>query len=140
MVPGVVTRPPDYPVAIVTGGSRGIGRDIARALASRGYAVVVVYLNDQGAAEATVDDILAGDGTALTVRADVTDELDVERLFSETTAVFAGIDVIVHAASDGTAVIDRLAAPQLRRGGVIVDAAGDDAAAVVALVERRRGD
>jgi hypothetical protein len=88
-------------VTIVTGGSRGAGREIARELASRGYAVIVVYLRDQGEAEAAVDEIFAANGTALTVRADVTDELDVERLFDETKAAFGGVDVVVHAAMRG---------------------------------------
>jgi NAD(P)-dependent dehydrogenase (short-subunit alcohol dehydrogenase family) len=92
-VPFVVS--PTCAVAIVTGGSRGAGREIARTLASRGYAVVVVYLRDQGAAEAAVEEILAADGTALAVRADLTDELDVERLFAETVAAFGRVDVVV---------------------------------------------
>ena len=96
----VITRPDDttsaYAVAIVTGGSGGTARDVARSLAARGYAVVVVYMRDRSEAEATVDEILAANGTALAVRADVTDELDVERLFEETTAAFGRVDVVVH--------------------------------------------
>ena len=84
------------PVAIVTGGSCQAARGIARRLARRGYAVVVVYLRDQAQAEAAVEEIVAADGTALAVRADVTDELDVERLFEETTAAFGRVDVVVH--------------------------------------------
>ena len=77
-------------VAIVTGGSRGVGRATVRSLASRGYAVVVNYLHDQRAAESTVEAILADNGTAVAVRADVADELDVERLFAETIEAFGG--------------------------------------------------
>jgi 3-oxoacyl-[acyl-carrier protein] reductase len=113
--------------AIVTGGSRGAGREIARELASRGYAVIVVYLRDQGEAEAAVDEIFAANGTALTVRADVTDELDVERLFDETKAAFGGVDVVVHAAMRGAPVVNREAARQLRRGGAIVTVASSEA-------------
>jgi 3-oxoacyl-[acyl-carrier protein] reductase len=87
-------------VAIVTGGSRGIGRQIARRLAGRGYAVVVVYLRDQGEAEAAVEEILGANGTALAVRADTSDELDVERLFEETEAAFGGVDLVAHTGSD----------------------------------------
>ena len=65
--------------------------------AGRGCAVVVVYLDDQRGAEAAVDEIVGTNGTAIAVRADITDELDVERLFSETIAAFGGVDVIVHA-------------------------------------------
>src|SRR5215211_205755 len=49
------------PVAVVTGGSCGAGREIAAALASRSFAVVVVYLRDRREAEAAVDEILAAD-------------------------------------------------------------------------------
>jgi 3-oxoacyl-[acyl-carrier protein] reductase len=115
------------PVAVVTGGSRGAGREIARELASRGYAIVVVYLRDQRRAEAAVDEILTADGTALAVRADVTDELDVERLFDETKAAFGGVDVVVHAAMRGTSVVDRQAARQLRHGGAIVNVSTSNA-------------
>jgi 3-oxoacyl-[acyl-carrier protein] reductase len=129
-------------VAIVTGGSVGIGREIARTLAGWGYAIVVVYLRDQVEAEAAVDDILAADGTAVAVRADVGDELDVERLFDESAAAFGGVDVVVHTAVGGTAEVNRQAARRLRAGGTIVDASGTDhdVAEVVALLDRwRRG-
>jgi 3-oxoacyl-[acyl-carrier protein] reductase len=109
------------PVAVVTGGSRGAGRDVARELGSRSYAVVVVYLRDQGEAEAAVEEIVAANGTALAVRANVTDELDVERLFDETKAAFGGVDVVVHAAMRATSVVNQQAARQLRHGGAIVD-------------------
>ena len=75
-------------VAIVTGGSRGVGCEIARNLAGRGYAVVIGYARDQSAAEAVIDEILAAHGTALAVRANVADELDVERMFDETIEAF----------------------------------------------------
>jgi 3-oxoacyl-[acyl-carrier protein] reductase len=113
-------------VAIVTGGSCGAGREIARELASRDYAVVVVYLLTQDDAEAAVAEILAAQGTALAVRADVTDELDVERLFSETKAAFGEIDVVVHAAGRGSSVVDQRAARELRRGGAIVNMSAVD--------------
>jgi 3-oxoacyl-[acyl-carrier protein] reductase len=106
-------------VAIITGGSRGAGRGLARELTSRGHAVVVVYLRDQHAAEAVVEDILTAGGTALAIRADVTDALDVERLFDETAAVFGGVDVVVHAARGGTSIVNEQAARRLPQGGAI---------------------
>ena len=75
-----------------------------RKLANRGYAVVVGYIRDQGAADSIVEEVLAAGGTALTIRADVADELDVERTFAETTGAFGGIDVVVHAAGQVTSV------------------------------------
>ena len=58
---------------------------------------MVNYLHDQQAAESAVETILAARGTALAVRADVADELNVERLFTETIEAFGGIDAVVHA-------------------------------------------
>jgi 3-oxoacyl-[acyl-carrier protein] reductase len=113
-------------VAVVTGGSCGPGREIARTLASRGYAVVVVYLRDQGEAEAAVEEILAAGGTAVAVRADVADELDVERLFTETAAAFGGVDVVVHTAMRGTSVVNQQAARRLCHGGAIIDVSGSE--------------
>lgn len=140
----MATRPTDptctYAVAIVTGGSCGAGREVARTLASRGYALVVVYLRDQREAEAAVEEILAASGTALAVRADVTDQLDVERLFGETTAAFGGVDVVVHTAMRGSAVVNRQAARQLRHGGAIVSVSSSDAIAPGLADELRARD
>jgi 3-oxoacyl-[acyl-carrier protein] reductase len=132
-------------VAIVTGGSRGVGRATTRRLAARGYAVVVGYLHDQRAAESTVEAILANNGNAVAVRADIADDLDVQRLFAETIAAFGGIDVVVHAAGSrvtassvteaglaefdalvrintrATFVVSQEAARHLRNGGAIVN-------------------
>jgi 3-oxoacyl-[acyl-carrier protein] reductase len=129
----VVTLPTDQActdaVAIVTGGSRGAGREMARKLASRHYAVVVVYLRDQGEADAAVEEILSAGGTAVAIRADVDDELDVERLFTETAAAFGGVDVVVHTAMRGTSLVNQQAARQLRHGGAIIDVSNAEAIA-----------
>jgi 3-oxoacyl-[acyl-carrier protein] reductase len=127
-------------VAVVTGGCGGVGRELARRLAHRGYAIVVVYLRDQGEAEAVVDEILALMGTALAVRADVADPLDVERLFAETVAAFGGADVVVHAARGGTAVVYEQAARQLRHGGAIVSVSTTDEITSVLARELRARD
>ena len=109
-------RPPG-PVAIVTDASGGGGgRRIARELARRGYAVVVVYLDDRREAEALVDELVGAGVPAATVRADLEDELDVERLFGETNVAFGGVDVVVHttprrAAPSSTATRSRSSAP-----------------------------
>jgi 3-oxoacyl-[acyl-carrier protein] reductase len=101
-------------VAIVTGGSRGVGRRIARRLARSGYAVVVGYAHDQRAADAAVAEILAAGGAAVAVRADVTDEIDVDRLFAETVEAFGAVDLVVHAAPHPRTVV---AAAAARLGG-----------------------
>jgi 3-oxoacyl-[acyl-carrier protein] reductase len=108
------------PVAIVTSGSAGTGRDVARELATWGWAVVVVYLEDQPRAEATAAEILAADGTAVTVRADLADDLDVVRLFAESIAAFGGVDIVVHTTTDPTPLLYHHAARQVRAGGAIV--------------------
>ena len=137
--------PPAGRVAIVTGGSRGVGRATIRRLAARGYAVVVNYLHRQRAAESTVEAILADNTDAVAVRADVADDLDVQRLFAETIAAFGGIDAVVHAAGSritatplaeadldefdalvrintrSTFIVNREAARHLRNGGAIVN-------------------
>ena len=129
-----------YAVAIVTGGSCGAGRQIAVELGNQGYAVVVVYRRDQGEAEAAIEEILAADGTALAVRADVADELDVERLFRETKAAYGGVDVVVHTAMRGSAVVNRQAARQLRHGGAILNVSSSDAITPVLARELRAHD
>jgi 3-oxoacyl-[acyl-carrier protein] reductase len=132
-------------VAIVTGGSRGVGGATVRRLAARGYAVVVNYLHDQRAAESTVEAALAGNGAAVAVRADVADDVDVTRLFDETIEAFDGVDVVVHTVRSrtgptpvtdidleefdalcrintrATLIVNREAARRLRTGGAIVN-------------------
>ena len=81
-------------VAIVTGGSRGIGRAVVSRLAADGYKVVVGYAGDTDAAEAAARE--AGD--AIAVQADVADETAVAALFDAAEETFGGVDVVVHAA------------------------------------------
>jgi NAD(P)-dependent dehydrogenase (short-subunit alcohol dehydrogenase family) len=69
------------PVAIVTGGSRGIGRAVSLMLAERGYAVCLSYVSDAAAAQAVVDAITARGGRARAVKGDVASEADVIALF-----------------------------------------------------------
>ena len=135
-------------VAVVTGGSRGVGQATIRCLVARGYAVVVNYLHDQRAAESAVEAILESNGNAVAIRADIADDLDVKRLFAETIAAFGGIDVVVHAAGSritesavteadlgefdalvrintrATFVVNREAARHLRSGGAIINLSG----------------
>ena len=107
-------------VAILTGGSSQTGREVARGLASWGWAIVVVYLDDQRAAEATVDDILLAEGRTVAVRADLADDLDVERLFAESIAAFGAVDVVVHTSAHSAFLLYRHAARHVREGGAMV--------------------
>jgi hypothetical protein len=109
---------------IVTGGSRGTGRDFVRALAGVGYAVVIGYAHSQGAAEAAVDEILAGGGAAIAIRADVADELDVERLFLEAQEEFGGVELVVESPGRLSALVPRSGVRHLRSDGAIVSFAG----------------
>jgi 3-oxoacyl-[acyl-carrier protein] reductase len=107
-------------VAIVTGGSSQAGRDVARGLARWAWPIVVVYLQHQSGAEATVAEIIAAEGATVAVRADLADELDVQRLFTESVAAFGGVDVVAHTTTDSAALLYRHAARHIRPGGAIV--------------------
>jgi NAD(P)-dependent dehydrogenase (short-subunit alcohol dehydrogenase family) len=109
-------------VAIITGASRCIGREVARELALRGYAVVIDYAHVQRDADAAVDEILAAGGVAVSIRADTADEVDVDRLFAETIEAFGGVDIVVHAAPPARVWVDAAAARHLRGTGAVVDA------------------
>lgn len=85
-------------VALVTGGSRGIGRAISRRLAQDGLAVVVNYVHDAAAAEETVAAITGTGGRAVAVPADVADEQAVAGLFDRAETEFGGVDVVVNSA------------------------------------------
>ena len=131
-------------VAIVTGGSRGIGRETAQRLSKDGFAIVVNYAGNQDEAEAAVKSITDTGGKAVAVQADVADEKAVAALFDTAEQEFGGVDVVVHAAGlmilsplvdldldvldrmhrtnvRGTFVIDRQAARRVRPGGTIVN-------------------
>lgn len=85
-------------VAIVTGGSRGIGRAIALRLAQDGLAVVVNYAANEAAAQNTVETIRAAGATAIASRGDVGTPQDVERIFADARHAFGRIDVVVNSA------------------------------------------
>jgi 3-oxoacyl-[acyl-carrier protein] reductase len=85
-------------VAIVTGGSGGIGRTSAKRLAQDGYAVVVHYAGNQDAADAAVHDVTTAGGQGVAVQADVADEKAVEAVFDQAEERFGGVDVVVHTA------------------------------------------
>ena len=82
-------------VALVTGGSRGIGRAIALRLAREGVAIVVNYRGNETAARATVDEITRLGSPALAVAGDVTDPKTPEQLVDTTLRQFGQLDVLV---------------------------------------------
>ena len=85
-------------VAIVTGGSRGIGRAISHRLAADGFAVSVNFAGNTRAAEETLSEIRDAGGTAIANRADVADEHQVVDLFDTVEQSFGGVDVVVNSA------------------------------------------
>jgi 3-oxoacyl-[acyl-carrier protein] reductase len=131
-------------IAIVTGGSGGIGRAVAERLAADGMSVLVHYAGNPGRAEETVDAIVAAGGTATAFQADVADENEVAALFDEAERRYGGVDVVVHTAGimllaplaeldlddldrmhrtniRGTFVVDQQAARRVRSGGAIIN-------------------
>ena len=130
-------------VAVVTGGSGGIGRVAAERLAADGLAVVVSYAGNPARAEEAVRAIEQAGGAAIAVKADVADEAEVAALFDAAEERFGGVDVVVHAAGimllaplaeldladfdrmhrinvRGTFVVGQQAARRVRSGGAIV--------------------
>ena len=85
-------------VAIVTGGSGGIGRMVAKRLANDGFAIAVHYAGNPAKAESVVDEINSAGGKAIAVQADVAKAADVENLFKQTLEAFGKIHVVVHSA------------------------------------------
>ncbi|MFE9127258.1 SDR family oxidoreductase [Streptomyces sp. NPDC007148] len=131
-------------VAIVTGGSRGIGRRTAERLASEGIAVVVNYAASDKEADAVVAEITSHGGEAVAVRGDVADEQAMAAVFDLAERTFGGVDILVNAAGRlalapladldlqvldslhrtnvrGTFVVNQQAARRLRPGGSIVN-------------------
>jgi 3-oxoacyl-[acyl-carrier protein] reductase len=131
-------------VAIVTGGSRGIGAEVAKRLARDGQSVVIVYAGRVDDANEVVAGIVASGGRALAVKADIADEVAVAELFDTTEQEFGGIDVVVNAAGimilgsvvdfdlddldrmhrtniRGTFVVNQQAARRLRKGGSVIN-------------------
>ena len=83
-------------VAIVTGGSRGIGRAIAVTLARQGWDVCVSYLSNAAAANETAAMIREAGARTLTVKADMASRQDIRRLFAETSKAFGRLDALVN--------------------------------------------
>jgi 3-oxoacyl-[acyl-carrier protein] reductase len=131
-------------VAIVTGGSGGIGRQTAERLAADGMAVVVCYAGNPGPAKDAVAAIEDGGGTAMAAQADVADEAAVAALFDAAEQAYGGVDVVVHTAGvmllspladlnladfdtmhrinvRGLLVVGQQAARRLRRGGALIN-------------------
>ena len=131
-------------VAIVTGGSGGIGRASALRLAQDGMSVVVHFHGNRDRADSTVADIVDAGGSAVAVGGDIAEEQAATALFDTAEREYGGVDVLVHTAGimplspiaeldlevfdrvqrvnvRGTFVVDKLAAQRLRPGGAIIN-------------------
>jgi enoyl-[acyl-carrier protein] reductase III len=94
-------KPLEGRVALVTGGSRGIGRAITLALAAEGANVVIGYLRQRRPAEETVEEASRFGVKVVAVRANVGVPADVERLFKEVEDLFGRLDIFVSNAATG---------------------------------------
>src|SRR6478672_3452594 len=83
-------------VALITGGSRGIGAATALLAARQGWKVAVNYAANQAAADEVVQAIRAGGGEAIAVRADVADEAQVLAMFEQVDAQLGRLDGLVN--------------------------------------------
>jgi 3-oxoacyl-[acyl-carrier protein] reductase len=86
----------DNRVALVTGGSRGIGKAIALELARRGAAVAVNYVHSAQSAEEVAATIQAGGGQAVAFQADISDFDQAQKLVKETIQSLGGLDILVN--------------------------------------------
>ncbi|MGA3487035.1 SDR family oxidoreductase [Micromonosporaceae bacterium DT55] len=131
-------------VALVTGGSGGIGAAVVERLIADGYQVAVHYAGNRTKADALVEKITVGGGSAIAVGGDVADEQAMQAAFDQTEAAFGGIDVVVNTAGimllspiatlnledldrmhrtniRGTFVVLQQAANRVRAGGAIIN-------------------
>lgn len=92
-------------VAVITGGSRGIGAETARKFAAEGAKVVINYTSSATTAMELVEEITSNGGEALAVQANVAIQDDVKKMFEETINRFGRVDILINNAgitSDGT--------------------------------------
>lgn len=131
-------------VALVTGGSGGIGRSVAERLAADGMAVGVHFGGHKSKADDVVNAITAAGGRAIALGGDVADAYDMTEAFNRVEEEFGGIDVVVNTAGimllsplatldlddldrmhrvniRGTFVVSQQAARRVRRGGAIIN-------------------
>lgn len=141
---GTTASTPAHRVALVTGGSGGIGRAVVERLAGDGFAVAVHYAGNKATADGLVESVAAAGGQAIAVGGDVADENVMAAVFNTVEEAFGGIDVVVNTAGimllstiadldladldrmhrtniRGSFVVSQLAARRVRSGGAIIN-------------------
>jgi 3-oxoacyl-[acyl-carrier protein] reductase len=141
---GDAAAQPATRVAIVTGGSGGIGSAVARRLAAAGMTVVVHYVGGATRAEQIAAEITEAGGQAAALGGDIADAEQMTALFDAVAERFGGVDVVVNTAGimllapladmdlddfdrmhrvnvRGTFVVSQLAARRLRAGGALIN-------------------
>jgi 3-oxoacyl-[acyl-carrier protein] reductase len=106
-------------VALVTGGSRGIGAAIAKRLAADGATVAITYAKDANAASAVVKTIETGGGKALAIQADAVDAEAVKDAVEKAVATLGRLDVLVNNA--GTAIPKKFEETTLEELNRVID-------------------
>ncbi|MCP5283058.1 MAG: SDR family oxidoreductase [Rhodoferax sp.] len=105
------------PIALITGGSRGIGAATAICAARQGFAVAVNYTRDVQAANRVVQQIAAAGGQAIAVQADVADEAQILAMYQTIDAQLGPVSALVNNAGvvDVAARVDAMSAERIRR-------------------------
>lgn len=105
------------PIALITGGSRGIGAATAICAARQGFAVAVNYTRDAQAAMRVVQQITAAGGQAIAVQADVADEAQILAMYQTIDAQLGPLSALVNNAGvvDVAARVDAMSAERIRR-------------------------
>lgn len=83
-------------VAVVTGGSKGIGASIAEQLAEEGASIVVNYATSKEGADRVVQSIVSKGGRAIAIQANMTNQKDIDHLFAETMKAFGKLDILIN--------------------------------------------